>query len=78
MNATLRNFAISRILMGLAILSNRQRDVFRLMYGRKNGNRSVEQCLATPMEIVANEIPDDKLDWALTQIEDTTASNAKK
>ena len=41
--------------------------VFRMMYGRKNGKRSVEDTVA--MDI--NEVPREKLDWAMQQAENS-------
>ena len=41
--------------------------VFRMMYGRKNGKRSVEDTVA--MDI--NEVPREKLDWAMQQSENS-------
>lgn len=41
---------------------------FKLMYGRNNGRRSVEDTVAMPIADVVSEIPDGRLDWAMQQV----------
>lgn len=41
------------------------------MYGRQGGRRSVVDCKAMPMPNVIAEIPEDKLDWAMEQVENS-------
>lgn len=46
---------------------------FKLLYGRLDGQRSVEDAKAMPVDAVVDEIPDErkKLKWALTQVTNT-------
>ena len=71
MNEQLRSFARETILTGLRQVRPHQQRVFRLMYARNEGKRSVEDAEAMPLEDVVMEIPDNKLDWAMVQIERT-------
>lgn len=54
-------------------LSDDQQRIFRLMYGRDMGKRSVTDTEAMPIESVVSEIPEDKLDWAMQQVENSRA-----
>jgi hypothetical protein len=44
---------------------------FRLMYGRKNGKRSAADAETMSVAEVVAEIPTDKLDWAVQQVENS-------
>ena len=71
MNSTLREFARRSILDGLGRLPPDNHAMFKLMYGRNGGKRGVEAAKAMALEAVVREIPDDKLDWAMTQVENS-------
>ena len=45
--------------------------VFRCMYGRDNGNRSLEDTLEMTIEDIVKEMPNKKVDWAQTQVYNT-------
>jgi hypothetical protein len=74
MNQQLRDFARSTLKAGLAQLPAMNLRVFALMYGRKNGKRSVDDAAAMSINDVVDEIPEDKLDWAMQQVERTLQS----
>ena len=69
MNDRLQEFARVTILEGLAQLPANSHRMFRLMYGRQDGKRSVEDALVLPIEDVLNEMSYDKLDRAMVQVE---------
>jgi hypothetical protein len=71
MNKTISDFTRKTILEGLRKLPDSHLRMFKLMYGRKNGKRSVEEAEQMPIDDVAAEISEDKLSWALTQIENS-------
>lgn len=71
----LRAYARKEILEGLRSLQDTHQQFFRDMYGRNGGARSLEGARAMSLEDVVDEIPDEKLSWALTQVE-TTKSGA--
>ena len=63
MNQTLAAFARKKILEGLALLNEDCQKKFRMLYGINH----LYEC----NEPVVASIPDKKLDWALTQVENT-------
>ncbi len=71
MNKTILDFARTQILEGLSQLPDSNKEFFKLMYGRNKGKRSVEDAKSTALEDVLLEIPEEKLDWALSQVEGT-------
>lgn len=71
MNNTIKTFVKSQILDGLQKLPDGWQEKFKLMYGRNGGKRSVEDTKAMKIEEVVDEIPGEKLDWALSQIENS-------
>lgn len=78
MNNTLRQFARQQLIDGLAKLPDDWQTTFKLMYGRKNGLRSVYAAKTMSIEDVVSEISDDKLDWAMMQVENSVAKLAKQ
>lgn len=62
MNKTVSNFMREEILKGLLLLPKGHQDLFRRLYR----NELTED--ATTKKIV-DQIPDEKLDWALCQVE---------
>lgn len=71
MNQTLQNFARQYIKDGLEKLSTEQLRVFALMYGRKDGKRSVEDAVAMPMADIVEEMKPEQLDNAMEQVRRT-------
>lgn len=63
MNKTIEKFARERIKQGLALLPPEWQMTFKRMYSHNN--------LDAPIEEVVETMPTDKLDWALTQIENS-------
>jgi hypothetical protein len=68
MNDQLRQFARKNIKDGLSQLPDNWQQKFKMMYGRNNGERSLEDAIAMSVNDVVDEMADDKLDWAMTQI----------
>jgi hypothetical protein len=62
----------------LAQCTEPQKDMFKLMYGRNNGKRSVEDAKLMWVNKVVDEMSPDKIDWALTQCEKTVEKNKSK
>lgn len=71
MNETLKNFAVQEISSSLSLVSEKQERVFRLMYGRNGGKRSVDDALAMPISDIVKEIPESGLDWAMQQLQNS-------
>lgn len=71
MNQSIEKFARQSILDGLRKLDERYQEIFKLMYGRLRGERSVEEAKAMSIDDVVNEIPGEHLSWALTQVENS-------
>jgi hypothetical protein len=63
MNHILQAYARQWLKDNLAKLTVGNHDVFKRMYGQKN--------LDTPINQVVDDMAQDKLDWAMTQIENT-------
>ena len=68
MNDALQQFARQTIKDGLDKLPNDWIDFFKLMYGRDNGKRSVEDTKAMNINEVVDKMDADKLDWAMQQV----------
>jgi len=69
MNEQLQNFARQTLMDGLEGLPSDWQRTFKLMYGRKNGKRSLEDTELMPISEVVAEIPSEKLDLAMLQVE---------
>lgn len=78
MNEQLQRFARATLKDGLAKLPESNQRLFKLMYGRANGRRSVEDAEAMDIGAVVDEIPSDRLDWAMQQVDRTRASEDGK
>lgn len=63
MNKTIETFTREKILEGLAKLPDDWQHTFRRMYSHKDLTRPIDQVVAC--------IAPDKLDWALTQVENS-------
>ena len=71
MNSTIENYARQQIIEKAETLPEGWQRTFKLMYGRKGGKRPVEESVSMSIAEVLAEIPAEKLDWALTQIENS-------
>lgn len=71
MNQQLQDFARQYLKDGLAKLNGRPHEIFKLMYARNNGRRSVEDALAMPINDVVDAMPQDTLDHAMKQVQRT-------
>lgn len=71
MNQQLQDFARSFLKEGLAQLPGRPQELFKLMYARDGGKRSVEDALAMPIDKVVDDMPADCLDLAMRQVQRT-------
>lgn len=67
MNKQLQDYARKQIKEGLLQIPEWHR-TFKLMYGRDNGRRSVEDAVSLPINDIVDSIPEDKLDWAMQQV----------
>lgn len=59
----------------LAQCTKPQQELFKLMYGRDNNNRSVEDTKAMDINDCVDLMDDNKIDWAITQVESTIFKN---
>lgn len=71
MNIELEYFARSSLKRSMASLSSEQQRVFKLMYARDNGRRSIEDAVAMHIDDVVDGIPSNQLDWAMQQVSNT-------
>lgn len=70
MNKTIAAFARQQIKVNLALCSEGERSIFMRMYSPKD--------LARPFGDAVDAMPDDKLDWALSQTENTLRKASAK
>lgn len=68
MNSTLAQFARQQIKTKLILCTDQEKHSFKLMYSHKN--------LDMPIDDVVDGMLDEKLDWALSQVERTIAKRA--
>jgi hypothetical protein len=78
MNDTLQQFARQTLKDDLALLPEANHRIFKLMYGRNNGKRTVEEAEALPIDTVVDAIPAEKLDWAMQQVKNTFKENERQ
>lgn len=71
MNNQLQQYARNTIKNGLAKLPPENHRVFKLMYARDKGRRSVEDALAMDINMVVDQMPDDRLYWAMQQVQNS-------
>lgn len=64
MNRKLENYAREELKLGLAQLEEKHHDIFRSMY-------APDQDLKKPIFSVVDDMPMDKLDWAMQQVDRT-------
>ena len=70
MNNTLQEFAKNQLKNGLLKCSEKQQLLFKRMYSHNNLDKSIDE--------VINDMPEDKLDWAMQQVEKTLLKNKLK
>jgi hypothetical protein len=68
MNKDLQAYARDQLKRGLSHLPEDQQRMFKLMYARDNGKRTVEEAEATPIDDVVDAMHESKLDWAMRQV----------
>ena len=71
MNNQLQEFARQTLKDSLSKLPVDWQDLFKLMYGRNNGVRSVEDTKLMSIQDVVNEMSPEKLDWAMQQVQNS-------
>lgn len=69
MHSALVKFARQYLLDALNKLPEDHHRIFKMMYGRKGGKRLLEDAEAMSLKAVIAEIHEDKLSWAMTQVE---------
>ncbi len=67
MNTQIQEFARNSIKDGLSQCTEKQQLFFKRMYSHED--------LTVPIKDIVNKIPEDKLDWAMRQIENTLKKN---
>ena len=68
MNDQLQYYARNELKDGLSRLPTKWQETFKLMYGRNGGKRNVEDSKAMDINAVVDEMPADRLDWAMQQV----------
>lgn len=71
MNDALQSFARQSLRDGLSQLPESWQKKFKWMYGRDGGKRPLADAEAMTIDAVVNEVPDDALDWAMQQVENS-------
>lgn len=71
MNSKLERFARDSLKEDLNLLPERWQEMFKLIYGSKNGKRSIDNIKLMSINDVVDEIPSEKLDWAMQQVENS-------
>jgi hypothetical protein len=69
MNDALDHFARATLLTDLETLPESNQRFFRAMYARDEGRRSFDDAMNMDLAAVIAEIPSDKLDWAMQQVQ---------
>lgn len=72
MNKELERFARNTLKTNLAMLKESNHRIFKLMYARDDG-KSVEAAEAMDINDVVDIMDAKKLDWAMTQVENSLA-----
>jgi hypothetical protein len=72
MNDQLQSFAREELKKGLALLPESWQDKFKLMYGREDtklrSEEDIREIKAIPINEVVDSMSEDKLDWAMQQV----------
>lgn len=78
MNKTLSNTGKQILKELLSQCNPSQQNLFKLMYARDGGRRSVEDAEAMDINDVVDLMEDKRIDWAITQCERTVEKNNSK
>jgi len=73
MNKNLQAFARQQLKSGLHELHPEWQKKFKLMYARDNGKRTVENAVAMDINDVVDQMPEEQLDRAMSQVERSLA-----
>ncbi len=68
MNSILQKFARDWLKEKVKALPDGHQGVFKSMYGRQRKSDSVETAMSKTIDNVVDEMPHDKLDWAMQQV----------
>lgn len=71
MHKELQKHARDYLKAGMAKLPENNHRVFKLMYARDNGRRSVDDAVAMNIDEVIDKMPAEQLDWAMQQVENS-------
>lgn len=71
MNKELRDFGIQRLREGLDELPEGSRTLFKRIYANNGNGCSQDEALTMPIEEALEGIPDEKIDWAMQQVQRT-------
>jgi hypothetical protein len=71
MNQTAADFYRKQILEGLKTLPRESVDLFKRMYAVDERGYTAQDATERDIESVVAKMPDEKLDWALSQVEAT-------
>jgi hypothetical protein len=77
MNKDLEFYARGALVERLATLPKANQEIFKLMYGRLNGKRSLADTKTMSIKDVVAEMEAEKLDWAMTQVNNSIAQLLK-
>ncbi len=69
MNKTLEAFARNELKAGLSQCTDGQQTKFKRMYSQRNMQKTIQE--------VVEDMPSEKLDWAMSQVENTLAKENK-
>jgi len=69
MNKHLQDYARKQIKEWLFQLPEAHQRTFKLLYGRNNGKRTVEDAASLNINDVVDMVPEDRLEWAMRQVE---------
>lgn len=78
MNAQLQEFARYTLKLGLAKLPEDSQRVFKLMYATTGSGHKTVVHLEWTIDKVVDKMPEEKLDWAMQQVENTLAKLRKQ
>ena len=68
MNSVLQKFARDWLKENVSALPKDHHDVFKQMYGRRWKGDDVATALSKTIDNVVDEMPHEKLDWAMQQV----------
>lgn len=71
MNNILREYAKQWLNEHLSLLPTPNVEIFHKMYGRLDGERSVEDAVDMFTSSIIDEMSDEKLDWAMVQVDNS-------